>query len=1070
MALHFRKLFSLLRRHHLAFGLWLTFLILAGAVGAAFAAECPLDADPTKYAAPYTSPIGLPRCTGTIGRWTVCEICLTSDGTNYSEKDAYTLSYPTSGTGLQPRATFSQGATSLTVDGFFDGLVSSQAVFRVRFAPTTSAGRWNYSTTSSDTGLSLSGSFTAGTSTAKGFLRRSTAYPERFVYDDGSYFFMWGQTYYQLITKVRNDTVPPTSSTYWKKSIDNSVGKGMNKLRTLLYPFGDYLPYGDSQPFSDGTTHDTLDLTHWQKFDEIPNYLSQRSMITEIILFSTNGSSYSVPLNDSTGQAQARDQRYVRYAIARYAAFPNVIWCLTNEWQLSPYTSASYWNQIGNIVHNQDPWLTQGSSLRPLSIHNRTDHLFKFFNQAWPVHAVLQDGTNNGRPNRSDPDPPHFDNGDEWGNYSIANNLGHGMPVVNDEYGYIGDTQTTTGPFDRTEHRQAMWGIAMAGGYGSAGDLRTVSGQDVTISGDWKDEPEYSDVQALTRLFTSYFPNWWKMSRDTQVASGSRVYALSEPNARYVVYAALGGTVTVNLPAGPTGQWTWQICDPRGGTCDNVSRVINGGSPQTLTLPDGQDWAILLVPGVGSKNAQIVSQTVPTTMVAGQQYPVSVAVKNTGSLTWSPIGPQCGAYRLAQIGSTAWNPTRTELPAPLSSGGQVTLNYNVVAPTTPGSYNFQVRMVHECVEFFGDLGPNVVVNVQPAPLKKAVFLAQNVPSTMVAGQTYPVSVTIRNDGNVTWSPIGPQCNAYRLAQVGDAAWNPIRVELPTPLAPGQQVTLPFNVTAPATGGTYNFQLKMVHECVEFFNDPGPNVAVSVACAPSATKLCLQNGRFEVTVDFVNGTTQSAQTRTFSNQSGFFTFFDPANPEVGVKIVDGRSVNGKWWVYYGALTGLQYTVRVTDTVTHGLKTYLHSASTGTSLCGGADTGAFLAAKPAGEATVELAADVSPGKVLSKAACVPSATRVCLLGGRFQVEVTRAGVSQGAVQLTDLAGVFWFFDPEWAEVPVKLIDGRGVNGKFWVYFGSLTDQSYQVAVTDTVSGLTKTYMPPAVYCGMADVNAF
>jgi hypothetical protein len=121
-------------------------------------------------------------------------------------------------------------------------------------------------------------------------------------------------------------------------------------------------------------------------------------------------------------------------------------------------------------------------------------------------------------------------------------------------------------------------------------------------------------------------------------------------------------------------------------------------------------------------------------------------------------------------------------------------------------------------------------------------------------------------------------------------------------------------------------------------------------------------------------------------------------------------------------------------------------------------------------VELAADVPAGAVVRKAACVPSATRVCLLGGRFQVDVTRAGVSQGAVQLTDLAGVFWFFEPQSAEVPVKMIDGRSVNGKFWIYFGSLTDQGYQVAVTDTVTGLIKTYTPPAVYCGTADVNAF
>ena len=143
-------------------------------------------------------------------------------------------------------------------------------------------------------------------------------------------------------------------------------------------------------------------------------------------------------------------------------------------------------------------------------------------------------------------------------------------------------------------------------------------------------------------------------------------------------------------------------------------------------------------------------------------------------------------------------------------------------------------------------------------------------------------------------------------------------------------------------------------------------------------------------------------------------------------------------------------------------------------GGADTGAFtgLATSFAGNEVVELETS-APSRVpadRAAASCVPSSTRLCLLGGRFQVEVKRGGVSQGAVQLTDPSGVFWFYDPQNAEVPVKVLDARVVNGKFWVFFGSLTDQSYQVVVTDTVSGTTNTYTPPGAYCGTADINAF
>jgi len=127
------------------------------------------------------------------------------------------------------------------------------------------------------------------------------------------------------------------------------------------------------------------------------------------------------------------------------------------------------------------------------------------------------------------------------------------------------------------------------------------------------------------------------------------------------------------------------------------------------------------------KNAQFLSQSgVPATMIAGNLYPVSVTVKNSGTVTWSPIGPQCNAYRLAQIGSPGWSPTRVDLPAPVAPGVSVTLNFNVVAPSAVGTYNFQLQMVHECVEFFGDLSPNVQVSVQNPPSARFNFTCTNV--------------------------------------------------------------------------------------------------------------------------------------------------------------------------------------------------------------------------------------------------------------------------------------------------------------------------------------------------------
>jgi hypothetical protein len=125
------------------------------------------------------------------------------------------------------------------------------------------------------------------------------------------------------------------------------------------------------------------------------------------------------------------------------------------------------------------------------------------------------------------------------------------------------------------------------------------------------------------------------------------------------------------------------------------------------------------------KDAQCVSQSVPSTMAPGQSTGVSITLRNTGTVTWSPVGPQCGAYRLGSINpynNTTWGFSRVELPGPVPPGGEVTLPFTVTAPSTPGTYNFQWRMVHECVEWFGGACPNVAVNVvSPQSLPVASF-------------------------------------------------------------------------------------------------------------------------------------------------------------------------------------------------------------------------------------------------------------------------------------------------------------------------------------------------------------
>ncbi|HSF42397.1 MAG TPA: hypothetical protein VLT87_21520 [Thermoanaerobaculia bacterium] len=111
------------------------------------------------------------------------------------------------------------------------------------------------------------------------------------------------------------------------------------------------------------------------------------------------------------------------------------------------------------------------------------------------------------------------------------------------------------------------------------------------------------------------------------------------------------------------------------------------------------------------------------------------------------------------------------------------------------------------------------------------------------------------------------------------------------------------------------------------------------------------------------------------------------------------------------------------------------------------------------------------------CNASATRLCLNGGRFAVEArwtrTNGDTDLGrAVTLTLDTGYFWFFDSANVEMVIKVIDGCGVNNRFWVFAGGLTDVRVRITVTDTRTGTVRTYTNPqsTAFRPIQDTGAF
>lgn len=228
-----------------------------------------------------------------------------------------------------------------------------------------------------------------------------------------------------------------------------------------------------------------------------------------------------------------------------------------------------------------------------------------------------------------------------------------------------------------------------------------------------------------------------------------------------------------------------------------------------------------------------------------------------------------------------------------------------------------------------------------------LYVSANIPCVEVCpAANLPLLATFRSqDGGLTWSPM--VLNGYVLAFAATPSW-PSRV-----FAGTTGVGVLESLDEGATWEASNSGLGIA-SVSSFVIDPLlPSLLfagtvngvfraglgqVSPPCAPNAVKVCLGDRRFSIDAVFrvAGGDVAFGQALPITDVTGAFWFFDAENLELVVKVLDGRSVNGKYWVFYGSLTNVEFTLIVTDTLTGAVKTYFNPQG---QLASVADTGAF-----------------------------------------------------------------------------------------------------------------------------------
>ncbi|KPK61816.1 MAG: alpha-L-rhamnosidase [Planctomycetes bacterium SM23_32] len=325
-------------------------------------------------------------------------------------------------------ARFVHGNRAVEAAGFYDG----DGVFRVRFMP-EAQGEWRYETRSDCEALNgRRGSFMCAAPGEGNHGPVRVADTFHFRYADGTPYYQVGTTCYAWVHQ--GDELEG-------QTLATLAAAPFNKLRMCVFPkryaFNRNEPvYYPFERSGGGWDFTRFEPAFWRHLERRVGQLRDLGIEADIILFHPYDSgAWGFDRMDA-----ASDDRYLRYVVARLAAYRNVWWSMANEWDFMGAKTEADFDRFFRIVQESDPY----GHLR--SVHNGAtwyDH-----GKPWVTHLSVQGGTDGLRALRER----------------------HGKPVVVDECCYEGDIEHGWGNITARELVRRFWTGTVGGGYVGHGE------------------------------------------------------------------------------------------------------------------------------------------------------------------------------------------------------------------------------------------------------------------------------------------------------------------------------------------------------------------------------------------------------------------------------------------------------------------------------------------------------------------------------------------------------------------------------------------------------------------------
>jgi hypothetical protein len=419
------------------------------------------------------------------------------------------------------------GGAKLTLPGFYDG----DGKWKVRVAP-PAEGAWSLVTHSTEPGLDgRPAAFVCVPNPnpkVHGALRVDPNHPRHFVFEDGTRFFLTG---YECDWLWALDTADPGLKTI-NPFLDRLAAHGFNYLLLNAYAHDTkWRPgktgaddYGPPPAYAwagrnDAPDHSRFNLAYWRHFDRVLDALHRRGLVAHLMIKVYNKQvRWPAP-------GSADDDRYFRWLVARYAAYPNVVWDFSKE------------------AHNEKDLDYKLGRLRFLRATDPYRRLLTVHDDNAAYDAGKYDGLLDFRA-----DQQHS----QWGAFIARQRQQRLWPVVNIELGY---EHGPKGPADKTygqaqtpeEVCRRAWEVCLAGGY--AVYYYTYTAWDVIRP---EDVPPGYDYFRRLRDFFDRTGYWLMEPANERVSAG---WCLANPGQEYVVFLNNARPFTLRLEGPLKAEW-----------------------------------------------------------------------------------------------------------------------------------------------------------------------------------------------------------------------------------------------------------------------------------------------------------------------------------------------------------------------------------------------------------------------------------------------------------------------------------------------------------------------------------